>query len=51
MRMLDNDSISIDVVKNLQDGVIYYTESNQDPDFTEDEYLYDDLELDEQMSE
>ncbi|XP_065826514.1 CCR4-NOT transcription complex subunit 3-like isoform X2 [Oscarella lobularis] len=49
MRMLDNDSISIDVVKNLQDGVIYYTESNQDPDFTEDEYLYDDLELDEQM--
>eukprot|EP00118_Oscarella_pearsei_P006458 m.29135 g.29135 ORF g.29135 m.29135 type:complete len:666 (+) comp31138_c0_seq1:3955-5952(+) len=49
MRMLDNDSIDIDVVKNLKDGVAYYIDSNQDPDFQEDEYLYDDLELDEQM--
>ena len=31
----------------LQDDVEYYLDSSQDPDFEENEFLYDDLDLDE----
>ena len=33
-------------MKNIQDSIDYYVESNQDPDFQEDETIYDDLDLD-----
>lgn len=47
MRMLDNCSIETDEVKVIQDDLNYYVESNQEPDFTENELIYEDLHLDE----
>ena len=47
MRMLDNCSIETDDVKTIQDDLNYYVESNQEPDFAENELIYEDLHLDE----
>ena len=33
-------------VKDLQDSVSFYLESSQEPDFLEDEAMYDDLQID-----
>ncbi|XP_039560287.1 CCR4-NOT transcription complex subunit 3, partial [Passer montanus] len=46
LRMLDNDSIPVDPVRKLKDDVEYYVDSCQEPDFEENEFLYDDLDLD-----
>ena len=48
LRKLDNDELSPEDVGNIKDDLEYYIESNQDPDFAENEYLYDDLDLEEQ---
>lgn len=45
MRMVDNDALPLDQIRKIKDDVEYYVESNQDPDFEENEYLYDDLDL------
>ncbi|RWS28209.1 CCR4-NOT transcription complex subunit 3-like protein [Leptotrombidium deliense] len=45
MRMLDNSTVDVDQVKKIKDDVEYYIESSQEPDFEENEFLYDDLEL------
>ncbi|XP_018081739.1 CCR4-NOT transcription complex subunit 3 isoform X4 [Xenopus laevis] len=45
LRMLDNDSINVDSVRKIKDDVEYYVDSSQDPDFEENEFLYDDLDL------
>ena len=50
MRMMDNCSIETDHVKTIQDDLNYYVESNQEPDFAENELMYEDLELEETMS-
>ena len=50
MRMMDNCTIETDTVKSLQEDLNYYVESNQEPDFAENEMMYDDLELEETMS-
>lgn len=50
MRMMDNCSIETDAVKTIQDDLNYYVESNQEPDFAENELMYEDLELEETMS-
>lgn len=34
-------------VRNIQEDVNFYVESNQDPDFAEDEGIYDELSLEE----
>lgn len=47
MRMVDNDAIDIDQIKKIKEDVEYYVESNQEPDFEENEFIYDDLDLDE----
>ena len=47
MRMMDNCSVETDTVKMLQDDLNYYVESNQEPDFAENEMMYDDLEIEE----
>ncbi|KAM6967783.1 CCR4-NOT transcription complex subunit 3a isoform 2-T2 [Aplochiton taeniatus] len=47
LRMLDNDSVQVDSVQKIKDDVEYYIDSSQDPDFEENEFLYDDLDLDE----
>lgn len=43
--MLDNDSILVDAIRKIKDDVEYYVDSSQDPDFEENEFLYDDLDL------
>lgn len=45
MRMLNNESIDCDNLRKIKDDVDYYVESNQDPDFMENEGLYDDIEM------
>ncbi|XP_040183551.1 LOW QUALITY PROTEIN: CCR4-NOT transcription complex subunit 3 [Rana temporaria] len=45
LRMLDNDSINVDSIRKIKDDVEYYVDSSQEPDFEENEFLYDDLDL------
>lgn len=44
--MMDNCSIETEDVKSIQDDLNYYVESNQEPDFAENELIYEDLALD-----
>ena len=37
---------SIFQIKGIRDDIEYYVDSNQDPDFEENEMIYDELELD-----
>jgi len=46
-RLLENSQLETEQVLAIQEGIKYYVESNQDPDFEEDEYIYDDLNLEE----
>lgn len=46
LRMLENGTITAESVNSIQDDIRYYIESNQDPDFAEDEEIYDELNLD-----
>ena len=43
LRMLDNMSVEVNTIKRIKDDVEYYIESSQDPDFEENEYIYDDI--------
>ncbi|XP_063699727.1 CCR4-NOT transcription complex subunit 3 [Culicoides brevitarsis] len=43
LRLVDNDQVDLDQVKKIKDDVEYYIESSQEPDFEENEYLYDDI--------
>uniref|UniRef100_A0A8C5DZE1 CCR4-NOT transcription complex subunit 3 n=1 Tax=Gouania willdenowi TaxID=441366 RepID=A0A8C5DZE1_GOUWI len=45
LRMLDNDSVQVDAIRKIKDDVEYYLDSSRDPDFEENEFLYDDLDL------
>ncbi|XP_037070736.1 CCR4-NOT transcription complex subunit 3-like [Pollicipes pollicipes] len=46
LRMLDNNAVDMDSVKKIREDVEYYTESNQEPEFDENEYIYDDINMD-----
>ncbi|KAI7896255.1 Not1 N-terminal domain, CCR4-Not complex component-domain-containing protein [Mucor mucedo] len=48
LRLLENDQLSTDQVVAIQDDVQYYIDCNQEPDFEEDELVYDDLNLEEE---
>ncbi|KAL9543370.1 hypothetical protein MBANPS3_008149 [Mucor bainieri] len=48
LRLLENDQLSPERVLAIQDDVQYYLECNQEPDFEEDELVYDDLNLEEE---
>ena len=43
LRRLENEEISPEQVDEIKDGVEYYLEDNQEPDFLEDEELYETL--------
>jgi CCR4-NOT transcription complex subunit 3 len=45
LRLLENNQLEPDQVNNLKDAIQYYVECNQEPEFEEDEGLYDDLNL------
>ena len=46
LRLLDNDNLTTEDVNSIKDDFEYYITSNQDPDFQEDETIYDALDLD-----
>ncbi|KAJ2510965.1 general negative regulator of transcription subunit 5 [Coemansia sp. RSA 2049] len=46
-RLLENESLSAEQVQRIQEDVNYYVDQNSDEEFMEDEYIYDDLPLDE----
>ncbi|CAO3673918.1 unnamed protein product [Rhizopus stolonifer] len=48
LRLLENDQLEADNVNELKDAIQYYVECNQEPDFEEDEGLYDELNLEEE---
>ncbi|CAG8660711.1 8683_t:CDS:10, partial [Gigaspora rosea] len=48
LRLLENGNIPAEKVIAIQDDIKYYVESNQEPDFAEDENIYDDLNLEEE---
>lgn len=45
LRLLENDQLQSEQVNNLKEAIQYYVECNQEPDFEEDENLYEDLNL------
>ncbi|RCH92062.1 proteinral negative regulator of transcription subunit 5, partial [Rhizopus stolonifer] len=48
LRLLENDQLEADSINDLKDVIQYYVEYNQEPDFEEDEGLYDELNLEEE---
>ncbi|KAI5857973.1 Not1 N-terminal domain, CCR4-Not complex component-domain-containing protein [Tricharina praecox] len=53
MRLLENGQLEIDNVERIKEDIKWYVESNQDVDFMvdEDENIYDELNLDEEIAE
>ncbi|KAJ1664409.1 general negative regulator of transcription subunit 5 [Coemansia sp. RSA 1813] len=45
-RLLENESLSAEQVQRIQEDVNYYVDQNNDEEFMEDEFIYDDLPLD-----
>ncbi|CAI2180507.1 641_t:CDS:10 [Funneliformis geosporum] len=48
LRLLENGNIPPEKVIQIQEDIKYYIESNQDPDFSEFENIYDELNLEEE---
>jgi CCR4-NOT transcription complex subunit 3 len=48
LRLLENGSVEVEQVKEIDDGIKYYVEQNQEVDFMEDDTLYDDLSLEDE---
>ncbi|KAK5133753.1 hypothetical protein LTR08_007403 [Meristemomyces frigidus] len=48
LRSLENGSVETDQVKDIEDGIKYYVEQNQEVDFMEDDAIYDDLNLEDE---
>lgn len=49
LRMLDNDNVDINQIKDIKDDVEYYIENCQDPEFVENDMIYEDIDGLEQM--
>lgn len=47
-RALQNGNVETEQVKEIEEGIKYYVDSNQEPDFMEDDTMYDDLNLQEE---
>lgn len=47
-RALDNGNVEVEQVKEIEDGIRYYVENNQEVDFMEDDTMYDDFSLQEE---
>lgn len=48
LRSLENGSVETEQVKEIEEGIKYYVESNSEVDFMEDDSIYDDLSLEEE---
>ena len=49
MRMLDNDQVEVQQIKDIQEDIDNYIENSQEPDFFENEFIYEDIEGLEEM--
>ncbi|KJE93086.1 CCR4-NOT transcription complex subunit 3 [Capsaspora owczarzaki ATCC 30864] len=48
LRLMENDSLDVETIKNaINEDIDFYIENNQEDDYTENEALYEDLNLDE----
>ena len=47
-RALDNGNVEVEQVRDVEDGIKYYVDSNQEPDFMEDDTIYDEFNLQEE---
>jgi CCR4-NOT transcription complex subunit 3 len=47
-RALENSSIETEQVKEIEESIKYYVEENQNPDFMDDDTIYDELNLQEE---
>eukprot|EP00794_Sanderia_malayensis_P009072 gene9072-10040_t len=50
LRLLDNESLEVDMVNELKDDVEYYIENCQEPDFIDDEGIYDEYDLESDLA-
>ncbi|KAI8341455.1 Not1 N-terminal domain, CCR4-Not complex component-domain-containing protein [Chlamydoabsidia padenii] len=48
LRLLENDHLETDKVLSIKEDVNYYLECHQEPDFEENEFIYEDLNLEEE---
>ena len=49
LRMLDNDAVEVQQIKDIQEDIDNYIENSQEPDFFENEFIYEDIEGLEEM--
>lgn len=49
LRMLDNDTVNVEQIKDIKDDVEYYIENCQEPDFQENEFIYTEIDGLEEM--
>ncbi|XP_070185926.1 CCR4-NOT transcription complex subunit 3-like isoform X3 [Littorina saxatilis] len=45
MRAVDNDALGVEQIKGIKDDVEYYVDFNQEAGFEENEFIYEDLDL------
>lgn len=43
LRMHDNMSVEVSQIRRIKDNVEYYIECSQEPDFEDNEFIYDDI--------
>ena len=49
LRMLDNGTVEVNQIKDIKEDIENYIENSQEPDFFENEYIYDEIEGLEEM--
>ena len=49
LRMLDNTQVEVTQIKDIKEDIDNYIENSQEPDFFENEYIYDDIDGLEEM--
>ena len=49
LRMMDNDQVEVQQIKDIQEDIDNYIENSQEPDFFENEFIYEDIEGLEEM--
>ena len=47
--MMDNDQVEVQQIKDIQEDIDNYIENSQEPDFFENEFIYEDIEGLEEM--
>lgn len=48
LRLLDNNSVTVDQVNMIKDDINYYIDENHDDDFQDDDEIYAELNLEDQ---